>query len=1032
MSDEKTIECARQWIDQLDSGLGVNGVWRLQRLDKRVRVKPGDEESSPVTVDELPTRIRRFAKGMPWALVIEAARYLHSKAPYTGVIFNGVRCDKAYYPLRTWWERDEGSVIDRGQQNEGTYTLYQDLIDRDTIDSLDFDAGGSCSEKVTMSYIYDAADIPDVDPGGIGETVSVQAVSRNEDGSLQYAVVRRKALTQTMPPVVTKDDEFERVTARTWDNVYPGEEGGYADQDGNILDIPSPSDTDDGVHIELSVQENQDCTLKISAQVTESKKLKSERTTTATIFERSSKDVVRADAPAGDDVVKAGGGRVKSHRWEKRSDGKFDLTDESRIEQSVDDAVWEKRKTLRSVKVSHTDRNQDSGAVAAAKAFVNAAGPGTSVRIAKTDGGRYDITYENNDSSSDVGVVAEECKKTIFVHSHTVTENTHESGFESVSEAGDGLVHTRSVRRTDEGTFDVTDAFDSEQSVDDAIVERRKSLRSVRVSRTDRNQTESAAEAARREPLKVGTSIRIAKTDGGRYDITHEQVDSSSDVGKVSEECRKTIFVHSHTVTENVHDSRVAEASEAGDGKTHTRSVKKTDEGTFDVTDAYESEQSVDEAVVERRRSVRSSRKSRTDRNQTESVAEAAKSAALKVGESVRIEKTDGGRFNITHEEPDSSAFEGSLREECRRTVFVHRHSKTVQQAEFSGSEVTAGGGVVRSKSGQLNEDNRWEVTEESETELPYSKSHRSTNSDPFKCVVVYRDTTAIDASDANESFVPFFPEYNPDQHSPNKDGANGVRTQEEYEVSNGGKATRTRTYVYAKARSWSTPAITTNYLYKRTWYFRNFTKVQLDTLLKGGDGHGGVCGYFDNKVCGWMNANRPPSSHDIDTNVSLNELGYFDGSVTVNARWASGSAGQTGDVNCIISSIEWKYYTFDPDRDRNYDSNYDGASWWNGSWHAAQYTVARVIGRGKELLDKFAGYSSIARPPSVSYNPDTGLWSMEVCVYVRPIDRIAQTGFEHASWRARINNASHQDAPANPGTSDEPSTSGTDYAGGA
>ena len=1029
MSDEKTIECARQWIDQLDSGLGVNGSWRLQRLDKRVRVKPGDEDSSPVTVDELPTRIRRFTKGIPWALVIEAVRYLHSKAPYSGIIFNGVPCDKTYYPTRTWWERDEGAVVDRGQQNEGTYTLYQDLVDRDTLDSLDFDAGGSCSEKVTMSYVYDAADIPDVPPGGIGETVSVQAVSRNEDGTVQYAIVRRKALTQPSPASIVKDDEFERVTVQTWDNVYPLD-GGYVDQDGNpvVPPIPSPSESTDGVNVELTVQENADCTLKIVAQTTEAKKVKSERTTTATVFEKSARDVTRADAPSGPDVTSASGGRIKSHKWEKRPDGKFDLTDESRVETSVDDAVWEKRRTLRSVKVSKTDRNQGPAAEAAARTFVTRVGQ--SVRIAKTDGGLVDITYESVASES-VGDIREECRKTTFEHIHSVTRNQKEDPAIDAPSAGGGVVRTVSKSATEDGTFDVTSESRIEQPVESAVWEKRRTLRSVRVSRTDRNQDSVAEAAARGFVSKVGQSVRIERTDGGLANITYESVASES-VGDIREECRKTLFDHVHSKTRNQKaDPGNVDVASASGGKVRTVSKVVTDDGTFDITSESREELSVPSSVWEKRRTLRSVRVTRTDRNQGSDAEAAARAFVTKVGQSVRIEKTDGGLANITYESVLSESA-GEVREECQRTVFVHRHSVTNNRKDKpSNTDAgSSGGGKTRTVTVARTEDGTYDVTSESQEEQPVPKSQRSIQRTPFRTVVVFKDTTASTRADASDSIEGVCSPLGYQQSGavPTKNGSASRKIQQEFEVSQGGMATQTKTFSFANPVSWTLPAVSTNYKYHKTWKFRNFDRTQLNRLLTGsddGNGTGGVYGWFNSKVNAWVNENRPPSSHDVDCDATLNDDGFFDGQVTADARWSIGTAGQTGPVGAIISSIEWSYYHFDPGADKNYTIG--PTSTWDGTWSACKYRMVRIIGRGKALLDKFTKHTACMRAPNVSYNPESGMWTLEVQSGFEGIYTVTPVTFGRYTWLREIESASNMDAPSGAPVP-MPSTSDTEF----
>jgi hypothetical protein len=96
--DSIKLEQARAWITS------AKDRWRLQVLSKRLRLRKDG------TRKEIPTRIRRFLEGVPWAFVKPAIDFLLEQAPYTGVIANGVDFETAYRPTLTLWQRDAQSA----------------------------------------------------------------------------------------------------------------------------------------------------------------------------------------------------------------------------------------------------------------------------------------------------------------------------------------------------------------------------------------------------------------------------------------------------------------------------------------------------------------------------------------------------------------------------------------------------------------------------------------------------------------------------------------------------------------------------------------------------------------------------------------------------------------------------------------------------------------------------------------------------------------------------------------------------------
>lgn len=280
--DPTVVEQARKWIDRVDAGRGLSNSWRLQVIQKRYRKRdvPSDTGTALECDGEscvgLPMRIRRFVPGCPWALVDQAIRYLICKAPYEGLIYNGLEIPGRYRPTLTMWQRDEQSTVDEQKPQNGTYTLIQDLIEEGCEDEETVVTGETCSYVETTEYHWDDStpgDLPgcgsECDGSGTcqGVTYAVRS-NRNEDGSFDWQLVRRVAKTQHAGPVdVECNGCTGRVTQETWDNLYGSAETGFearygADCPGEPVALPG-CDDEPGVKTQLQFSQNPDCTYKL-------------------------------------------------------------------------------------------------------------------------------------------------------------------------------------------------------------------------------------------------------------------------------------------------------------------------------------------------------------------------------------------------------------------------------------------------------------------------------------------------------------------------------------------------------------------------------------------------------------------------------------------------------------------------------------------------------------------------------------------------------------------------------------------------
>lgn len=563
-ADNTVVQKARAWVDNVNTANGLASGWRLEMISKRYRYQKDAQTGAKKRV---PVRIRRFARGLPVGLVHEAIRYLDSLAPYTGFIFNGERVALSYRPTNTTWMRDDQHSVDGNAS--GTYTLVQDLIEEGSLDDFEAPSTGSCSEEVVTKWVWDATTVEDLPQWEQGVTYSIQAVNRKEDGTFDYALIRRRALTQHLPETVTECNEFETVYTETWDNVY-GTPPSFTEDTGTPISIPAPCESVNGTVVAIQIAENQDCTFRISVTKRVTKKATSADSCARTKFEHTDGEVVRgANAKLGE-APAAKNGVTETHRSEVRPDGKYDTTREVRTELPVSEAVVEVRKTIRGTTKSVTDRNQKSPASYSSLAV------GESVRSSVTPGGLYDNVREKVEAKA-TGTIAEGCSKTIFDHTDQSTDNVTSKPGKCVGAAGGGKWHERRVSLTDLGTWDVQVTDHGELPVSGAVVEAERTLRGTSITTTNRNQTVSAGTGN----LALGESRRSSQTNGGRWDTVVRKVSAVS-AGTIAENCSRNTEAHTHGTTDNQTSKPVVERTAAPNVE-RTCSARLTDYGTWDV-----------------------------------------------------------------------------------------------------------------------------------------------------------------------------------------------------------------------------------------------------------------------------------------------------------------------------------------------------------------------------------------------------------------------------------------------------------------
>lgn len=922
----KTTE-AIKWIEAVNAGNGLANVWRLEILEKRLKTKKGEiipEEKQP------PFKIRRFLKGVPAGYIVEVIKYLHSTSPYEGIIFNGEKLEGKWRLTRTTWRRDEQTVIDRGQMNQGTYTLVQDLTEEsEAADSLDTLSESSCSVEQTSTYVWDAPDVEDIEIGKQGETWSIRNVGRNDDGTYNYVKVHTRALTQHAGEVVANKNAYETVYTDSWNNVY-GIPPDFRDDGDNKITLPEESE-----NVKFQISENDDCTYRISMERREPvKSNESELSCEKTQFEHDDAVTTRAQEDGLGEAPEASGGRITSHKSELREDGKFDNTVRTKQEKEVKNSEEQWSVGLTGVVHKVTDTQTASPA---AKPEFSRSNIGKVVSNTKTPGGLYNVVTTEVDRKGDPLDTGEECGTTVFEHSHSTTVSDPSGNILAghTEPAGGGKTYQVTSRLNDDGTATTVTRETEELSQPGARVEYRKTIRGLAVSVTDRNSDTAVNDSG----MKIGETRSSELTPGGLYNNTVTTV-SAQDVGDTGSNCSQTIFEHSHETTTNQSSKPGTEASAAGGGKTHQTVSRLTDEGTWDVTTRTVTENSVPSSTVVKKKTLRGVVVTVTDSHTTNDDTE-----VRKVGEEVRVEKTPGGLFNRTQTSVESTPA-GLVSVGCETTIFSHTDETTVNQESSGGEATAAGDGKTYQKTSRQTEEGTWDVSERvvSEQSVPRARASKKITTHALTTVVINANGEDSSMSNVSKTTQP----------------GNEIQV----EKTPGGRFTKHEVIVEpTDFKTWDA-VVSLDMMYRKTMWFINATQSQYKAVISQ------LSDECNSKIRSWKSQDREPSDYTVSPTVNLNEVGLFDGNVTFSATWSPGSAGQEGVVDEIISDHTIQTSWIDTE---------DGKGQYGGGINRGVY-IRNVQGRGKA---KYRSLLSTLAPPdaadiqsSSSYSPSTGLWN--------------------------------------------------------
>jgi hypothetical protein len=816
-------------------------------------------------------KLRRFVEGVPWAFVKPALDYLLSLSPYSGVIANGVDFGVAYRPTLTLWQRDAQSAA-LGGRGDATYTLIQDLVETSSDDLYTVGTSSSCTETVETEYVWDATGVEDIPQGSVGVTYQVAAVHRNEDGTFNYALVKRVALTQHLPESVTEDNAVRRVSVETWDNVYPGPGGGYLDETGDALAVPSPGATA-GVEVKQpQISVNPDCTVKIQVVREVSKTAKIRESTAKTIFESNREEGLSGQKKPLPEAPPAGDGCVKTHESQLQPDGSYATTEKAMQEIAVDDAEVEVTRGRRGTRTSKTHRNKTS-APSTSELPV-----GRTVKYRKTPGGRYDITESNLDVrvSSTVG---SGCHRDRFKHIDTTLKASTDATVDHVSGGSDGKIVSKDATMDDEGFVTVTTKTEQERTVTGAEVAHQVTLDGcVKI-------TKDHSTASRPSPLvfsrdAIGKSTQSVVTPGGRYtNETRTPARGGATVTVESATSAKSTDVRTTVTTTSESDQAISDATSSvtsGQGVYREKTVRVNSLGGLT--------QSV-VSITEARGKVTGEQYRVTPRGVVKTVTSQSASQTPKSsftrGKPVDNQLTPGGLYTVTESAPVvvlpagqfHSAADAHMEEvDVVSTAIATSPDKAPAAFNANGTYVT--------KDSTVDEYGFVQTVERRVTERQVTSRYGSEDD------IFHKATTTL-----TRSSEPLAASEGPSQRVP---GQGGSITKRSSQLTRGGLWDNEQTVDIPKFVSWSDDFESDLYVVY-IFYYRNASTSQRDQVKNA------ALSKWDSLRAKytsgqWGAGPKAPTSARITPSSSLNQYGLYDGYYTLELSWSPESGGR--DVN--------------------------------------------------------------------------------------------------------------------------------------
>lgn len=482
------------------------------------------------------------------------------------------------------------------------------------------------------------------------------------------------------------------------------------------------------------------------------------------------------------------------------------------------------------------------------------------------------------------------------------------------------------VRRRVSKNADCTSDVQNETVTEKAVAGASETVSVSLTGTAKRTVNRSMAAKAATSGLDVGESVTNEQTEGGRWTQTIVRLVRNA-LLRVSESCRKTLFEHVHaTVDVQTEKPDFDHVSEAGGGVTVEKTVARTEDGAYRVTEQATEEKGVANAVVTARKTLRGTTVTTLDRNQ----ASAASTDKLAVGDEVQVEKTPGGLYNNRVTRAGAEAA-GKIAASCEKSGDVTHTDTEVTNATSAdgalGTHVTASANVVTRRTARVQENGTVDVETVTETHSPKTTGEMSAGS-ANAAVTVKAGINQVD--------VP----------SPGAGAQNVVKRVSATPNGHGSFTTNETTETYSPATAthetkWATETASTTVTRHDTVTAKRVSGDYGETSATPDDNGAAttsVTTYTPNEVdSGWIewtsevktpsgtstykhgirifcnkeSVPKPESGTDCSVNARINKFGRYDGSLSYSTLtgWtrATGGGGDGGSVAGTASLYQYK-----------------------------------------------------------------------------------------------------------------------------
>ena len=419
----------------------------------------GEEDSREAYVRGL---CRRKALWPERADADAAVVFLSSKEclPYLALCRDQTLEGSDWEPVWAWFEQE-----DQTTQNPRAGWIHQILRRKDAEAGVDgpYVLEDGCKRKVTATFYWDVADVPECPESTSGVQYEVSVRGRDDETGLYNCVVTCTETVRQDVPVYETHEELGETRLRAdalglreeEESTVDQKVEAYAEEQGlELEDGPKVLDGGEtvGVVVDLQKQKNPDCTT--------------------------------------------------------------DVTLQNIHEEKSEEHIVEERETLRGKQVATTHMHITAEEAGAYKAGYED-GKLTATRVEKTPGGVRNVTVTETDSTPvAAGNGNTVCARTIFEHTHTeLSENQDGATREARTVSkGDGVYEQVQVVANDDGTFNAEVRTTTELAVQGAKLSYGKTAFETVEANTDQN-TESAPDSTFAEPENATGNV-LTQTEG--------------------------------------------------------------------------------------------------------------------------------------------------------------------------------------------------------------------------------------------------------------------------------------------------------------------------------------------------------------------------------------------------------------------------------------------------------------------------------------------------------------------------------------